>query len=226
MDFNNHIIMKFDIGGTEIIFSETMRNSVIVSCILVVLALIVNRALKNFTEVPKGFQNAIEMGVEAFSNLVDDSVGKKHSHFGNWYFTVFLYVLVSNYVGLLGLRSPTADLAVTFSLAVVTFVLIHYTGISKKKGEYFKGYLEPIAVFMPVNILSAIATPISLSFRLFGNILGGTIIMGLVYSMPIFIRIGIPAVLHLYFDIFAGAIQALIFTMLGLLFINEQIPEE
>lgn len=223
LDFNNHIVARFG----DFIFTETMRNQLVVSASLIVLAICVRMAMKNFTDRPKGFQNFVEFGIEMFQGLVNDTVGPKYAYYGNWYFTVFLFVLMSNYVGLVGLRAPTADLATTLALAIVTFVLIHFTGITKQKGGYFKGYLDPIAIFAPVNVLSAFATPISLSFRLFGNILGGTIIMGMLYAaLPKILNFIIPVPFHLYFDIFAGAIQAVIFTMLGLLFINEQIPEE
>lgn len=223
LDFNIQVIA---IWG-DFIFTETMRNQLIVSALLIILALIVNVKSKKFTDKPSGFQNAVELGVEMFQNLVYDTVGPKNAYYGNWYFTVFLFVIVSNYVGLLGLRAPTADLATTLALALVTFVLIHFTGITRQKGAYFKGYTDPLVIFTPVNILSAFSTPISLSFRLFGNILGGTIIMGMLYAaLPKFLSVVIPVPFHMYFDLFSGAIQAVIFTMLGLLFINEQIPEE
>lgn len=220
LDFNNHIIAE--VG--KFVITETIRNQLIVSAILIVFAICVRVALKNFTDRPSGFQNAVELLVEMFQGIVYDTVGKKYAYFGNWYFTVFLFVFCSNYIGLLGLRSPTADLGTTLPLAAVTFLLIHHIGITKQKSVYWKGYVEPLFIFAPVNLLSALATPVSLSFRLFGNILGGTIIMGMVYAfLPSIVRFVIPVPLHLYFDIFSGTIQAVIFTMLGLLFINERL---
>ena len=99
-------------------------------------------------------------------------------------------------------------------------------GIFKQKGGYFKSYLEPIPVMLPMNIISEISTPISLSFRLFGNILGGSIIMGMVYSLPTIFKLGIPGVLHIYFDVFAGCIQTVIFVMLSMTFIKDKIGDE
>ncbi|MCC8097911.1 MAG: F0F1 ATP synthase subunit A, partial [Eubacterium sp.] len=139
---------------------------------------------------------------------------------------VFAFILVSNLSGLIALRPPTADLATTAALALTTFVLIHFMGLITGKLGYFKGYLEPIPFLLPLNIISEIATPISLSFRLFGNILGGLIIMGLVYTLPIYVRFFIPGFLHMYFDVFAGCLQTFIFVMLSMTFIKDKIPDE
>ena len=144
---------------------------------------------------------------------------------GNWFFGVFVFVLVSNLSGLLGLRAPTADFCTTAAITLATFVMIHFMGIKTGKGGYFKGYLEPVPVLLPINIISELATPISLSFRLFGNILGGMIIMAMVYSLPRWLNFGIPAVLHIYFDVFAGCIQTVIFVMLSMTFIKDKITD-
>ena len=104
---------------------------------------------------------------------------------------------------------------------------IHGFGIKSKGLGYFKGFLEPVPFLLPINIVGELATPVSLSFRLFGNILGGTIIMGLVYAMfpKIVIFLGIPAALHCYFDVFAGALQAFIFVMLSMTFVSNAMDE-
>ena len=113
----------------------------------------------------------------------------------------------------------------TAAITLATFVMIHFMGIKTGKGGYFKGYLEPVPVLLPINIISELATPISLSFRLFGNILGGMIIMAMVYSLPRWLNFGIPAVLHIYFDVFAGCIQTVIFVMLSMTFIKDKITD-
>ena len=127
---------------------------------------------------------------------------------------------------------PTADLNTTLSLALMTFFLIHYNGIkSNGIGSYLKGYTEPMKLITPINIIGEIATPISLSFRLFGNLVGGMIIMSLIYSglasvsqglgigVPI-LQFGIPVVLHGYFDLFSGLLQTFIFAMLTMIFVS------
>ncbi len=216
---------RCNIGGFSFRFSETIISTWIIMAILIVLAIIVRIKLNSFKEVPEsGFQNFIETIVDTMDSFVTSNMGEKYKYFGNWFFGVFAFILLSNLSGLFALRPPTADLATTAALALTTFVLIHFMGIVTGKLGYFKGYLEPIFIMLPLNIVSEIATPVSLSFRLFGNILGGTIIMGLVYALPIYVRVGIPAALHIYFDVFAGCLQTFIFVMLSMTFIRDKIP--
>ena len=160
-------------------------------------------------------------------------MGQKYKSFCNWFFGVFCFIVTSNYIGLLSFRSPTADLATTLALSLSTFTLIHFMGIKVNGGAYFKGYIEPMPVLLPLNIIGEIATPISLSLRLFGNILGGTIIMGLINSAlsqgPILLQVvgfgAITPVLHAYFDVFAGFLQTFIFVILSMTFIKDKIGE-
>lgn len=227
LDFNNHIIATFKLFGIDIRFTDTILNTWIIMAILILFAIVVRIKLNKFKDVPEtGFQNFIEAIVEAMDSFVSSNMGIKYKYFGNWFFGVFAFVLFSNLFGLLSFRAPTADLATTGALAFTTFILIHFMGIMTAKGSYFKAYLEPVPFLLPINIISEFATPVSLSFRLFGNILGGTIIMGLVYSLPAYVKVGIPAALHVYFDVFAGALQTFIFVMLSMAFIGDKIPEE
>jgi F-type H+-transporting ATPase subunit a len=96
-------------------------------------------------------------------------------------------------------------------------------GIKTQGKKYFKGYLHPNPIFLPINLIGEFAKPLSLSFRLFGNILGGLIILQLMYSMlPLAFRFVLPNIGHIYFDLFAGALQAFVFTMLSLTFIYQK----
>ena len=91
-------------------------------------------------------------------------------------------------------------------------------------GGYMKGFTTPIPIMTPFNILSEIATPISMACRHFGNILSGTVMMGLIYGLlPIFLKLGLPAVLHIYFDLFSGAIQTYVFCMLTMVYVTDKI---
>lgn len=225
MDVESKIIHKFYPFGVEVWLTQTVVTTWVIIAALFVFALIVRIKLSGFKEKPSGFQNVIELMVESFGNFVHSAMGEKYSHFGNWFFGVFAFILVSNLSGLLGFRPPTADLATTASITLTTFVLIHFMGLITQKGGYFKSYLEPIPIMLPMNIISELATPVSLSFRLFGNILGGFIIMGMVYSLPIYCRFAIPSVLHVYFDVFAGCIQTVIFVMLSMTFIKDKIAD-
>ncbi len=220
MDFNNKfygIIEPFGIWITD-----TLITTWIVGAILIALAIYVNISVKKYNKIPKGFQNFIELIVETMDNFVISTMDKKYSYLGGWFFGIIAFILISNLSGLIGLRPPTADLAVTFALSITTFFLIHFLGITKSKGDYFKGYAEPVVFFAPLNIISEIATPISLSFRLFGNILGGLIIMGMLYEV---IPLVLPAVFHMYFDLFAGTLQSYIFVILSMTFIRSKLPD-
>ncbi len=157
-------------------------------------------------------------------------MGEDKIRFAPYIGTLMMYLAFANLAGLLAVRPPTADLNTTLALALMTFFLIHFNGLrSKGLLGYLKGFIEPFPMLLPINILGELATPISLSFRLFGNIVGGMIIMSLIYTalggaLTIggigFLQLGIPAVLHVYFDLFSGLLQTFIFAMLSMIFIS------
>ena len=220
MEFGIRAI-EYTIFGHKIVISETNIVTWLIILALVIFALIVRASLANFKEVPEsGFQNFIEVFVDFFDGLTESTMGKDKMGFSPYFLTIFTFMVIANLIGLLGLRPPTADLNTTFAFGLATFFMIHISGISRKGLGYFKGFLEPMPFLLPLNIIGELATPVSLSFRLFGNILGGLIIMGLYYGMlPIIATLGIPAVLHIYFDVFSGVLQSFIFTMLSMTFI-------
>ncbi|NMA83907.1 MAG: F0F1 ATP synthase subunit A [Epulopiscium sp.] len=227
MDFHNHNLWAIHIGEHEFWITNTIMNTWIIMGVLILLALAVRFSLKRFESTPKGFQNAVEALVEIFRNFTISTMGEKNKRFSAYFGSIFLFIMLSNLSGLVGLRPPTADLATTLSLALLTFVMIHYYGI-KTKGikAYLKGYFEPFAFLFPINLMGELATPVSLSFRLFGNLLGGTIIMTLYYSIPFWpMKLGIPAALHVYFDMFSGILQTFIFVMLSMTFVAGALEE-
>lgn len=134
-------------------------------------------------------------------------------------------MIVSNLSGLLGLRPPTADYGVTLPLGVITFILIQYNNIRYNKVGAFTGLFKPLPILFPINLIGEIAVPFSLSLRLFGNVVSGTVIMGLLYGLLSKFAIGWPGILHIYFDIFSGCIQTYVFCMLSMVFINDKLPE-
>ena len=220
--------IAFWIGDTPI--SETVVVTWIIMAAFIITAWLVTR---NFEKIPRGVQNAVETLVEVVTKFTTDTMGEKQRNFAPYMGTVFLFLLAANLIGLLGLRPPTADINTTFALSMSIFVTIHYNSI-KANGivSYIKGYFEPYPILVPMNILGDLATPISLGFRLFGNIVGGLIIMTLLYqalagfsgmlgltSIPIFQAI-IPVVFHVYFDMFSGILQSFIFVMLSMVFIG------
>ncbi len=226
LDVEAAVYAKFNIFGQEVWLTQTVVTTWVIMIALILIALILRIKMKNYKYKPEGSQNVVEFLIEMMDSFVKSAMTEKYAYFGNWFFGVFVFILVSNLCGLIGFRSPTADLCTTAGITLTTFFLIHFMGIKKGKGGYFKGYLEPLPLLLPMNIISELATPISLSFRLFGNILGGSIIMSMVYmALPVFASVGIPAVLHVYFDVFAGCIQTVIFVMLSMTFIKDKIPD-
>ena len=125
---------------------------------------------------------------------------------------------------LFGYRAPTSDITMTFAMSLITFALINYYGLKKKGvGGRIKSLASPTPIVFPMKIVSDIAVPVSMACRLFGNMLGGMIVMELLYSALGAFAIGIPSIIGLYFNVFHPLIQAFIFVTLTLTFINEAI---
>lgn len=215
--------ITLNLFGRQIYIPESIVNVYIVVILLLILAAIANRKVKEAdpNEKPSGFLNVIEMAVETVENLVKQTMGEKQAWFGPFIFTLIAFLLVANLFGLLGFTPPTSDYSVTLTLALITFTLTQFYGIKNKGlGGYLKSFTEPIALLTPLNIIGELANPISLSFRLFGNILSGVIIMSLVYNALGFIAPVITPALHAYFDVFSGLLQTFIFAMLTMVFIG------
>jgi F-type H+-transporting ATPase subunit a len=221
VEFNIDNLWVLKIGDIEVWITRTILNTWIIMLLLIALAIFVRIKLRKFEKTPKGFQNAIEAAIEIFDNFMRNTGGEKLLPLGQWFFTVFVFIFVSNISGVLGFRPPTADWTVTFAFSLATFILIQYMGIKYRKGEYLKSFFYPHPIFFPLNLIGELARPISLSFRLFGNVLAGLILMTMIYTLPPMIfRFGIPAVLHAYFDLALGALQTYIFCVLSLMFIR------
>lgn len=221
MDLNIDNLWVINIAGFEVWITETIVNTWLLMLLLIILAIVTRVKLRSFKEIPTGFQNAIEAVVEIFDNFATDSLGKKLSYVAPWYFMVFVFVLLSAFFSIFGLRAPTADWATTFAFAFATFVLMIVMGFKHRKGDYLKSFFAPHFLFFPINLLGELAKPISLSFRLFGNMLSGTIILTLYYALtPMLIQFGVPALLHAFFDIIIGALQTYIFVIISLMYIR------
>ena len=220
---NKNLGILFTIGDETIYLTQTFISTWVVMGLLIIFAVVVRIMLPRFKPVPGKFQNVVETLVETMSNFARTTMGPKLEVFGGIFFSLFAFIILSNFSGLFGLRPPTADLATTAALGMTIFFFIHFSGIYWQRGKYLKSYFEPVWVFFPINLVGEISRPISLSFRLFGNILGGYIILNLVYSMlPIVLRFIFPNILHAFFDIFAGSMQAFIFTVLSMTFIQQK----
>lgn len=221
--------LKYTLFGHEFWLTTTHIGLLIIMIALTVFAVICNRAIKkaNPYKKPGAFLNIIEYMVETFDNLTKTNMGEAHGYkFSNYIGTIFIFILIANISGLFGLRSPTADYGVTLALALMTFVLIHYNGFKYQKAKHVTNLFKPIFL-SPINIIGEIATPVSMSLRLFGNVLSGTVMLGLVYGLiPWFMTLAWPAFLHFYFDLFSGAIQTYVFCMLTMVFISNTFEEE
>lgn len=219
------------IAGNEFIIPDTIVNMWIMTFVLIILAMVVNSKLKKAKsdEVPSNFLNVVETIVEATDGLVETNMGKHNvKRFGPYIFTLAIFLAVANLSGLLGVSPPTSDYSVTLSLALITFFLTQYWGLKNSGGlgGYLKGFTEPMAFLTPLNVIGELANPISLSFRLFGNIMSGGIIMSLLYGALGYIAPIITAPLHAYFDVFSGLLQTFIFLMLTMIFVGGMEEEE
>ncbi|MDI9243066.1 F0F1 ATP synthase subunit A [Ruminococcus sp. YH-rum2234] len=223
-DFAIHGLVNYKLFGHSVWLTTTHVAMVIVTIVILIFAIAANRCMKKAKEVPTGFQNVVELIVEMLGKMVTTNM-KQPKKFLNYIGTLFLFILICNLSGLLGLRGPTADYGVTLCLGLITFCMIQYNGIKCQKMGHFKALFEPIPLFFPINLIGEIATPISLSLRLFANMLAGTIIMALWYGIiPIFIaKLGIPAFLHAYLDLFSGCIQTYVFCMLTMVYVDDKM---
>lgn len=219
-------VFSFYIGDTEIWITTSHICLLIVLLVLTVFALCANRAMKKASDVPGNFQNVVELAVEMLDNMIKGTMGKNATGFRNYIGTIFIFILFSNISGLLGLRPPTADYGVTFPLGILTFTLVTFNKFKHQKvSGVIKGLCEPWPFWAPINIIGDLAVPISLSLRLFANVLSGTIMMALIYGLLNWIALFWPAVLHVYFDMFSGAIQTYVFCMLTMTYISDAIGE-
>lgn len=223
-------LYSFRIPGIDYDFSITTTHvsMLLVTILILTLAIVarvkINKA--NASDTPGVFQNIIEIVVEMLGNMVEGVMGKNAGRFVNYLSTLFIFLIVSNLSGLFGLRPPTADYGVTLALGLITFILIQFNGIRKNGVKHFTALFQPIWFLFPINLIGEVATPISLSLRLFGNVMSGTVLMGLIYDLLYPYTVGYPALLHAYFDIFSGCIQAYVFCMLTMVFVNDKISDE
>ncbi len=204
-----------------------------VSVVIVLLCLLFRIfVFPKFKEKPEGLQNVMEICVEAVDSFTIKAVGKKASVFLSPYmFSIALFLIGCALTELLGLRAPTSDLTVTISLGLLTFVLLNVMGIKKLGiGGRLKNMGGPIAlmrvIMVPLKMVSDIAVPVSLGCRLFGNMLGGMIVMDLLKGALGGYASGLPAIAGLYFNLFHPLIQAYIFVTLSLTFIDEAMEGE
>ena len=192
--------------------------------------LLVRAAMSNLQLVPKGAQNLMEAYLSGVLQMGKDVMGAEDARrYVALIATIGLFVGIANLIGVIpGFEAPTGFLEMPLSLALVVFVYYNYEGI-RRQGvvKYFKHFLGPVWwlywLMFPIEIVSHFSRLVSLSFRLFGNILGGAIIILVVSSLVKFVLL--PIGLNLFFGMFVGSIQAFVFTMLALTYIGVEISE-
>ena len=221
--------------------TQTVITIFVSTVLLIILAFFIGRSLK---KRPGGFQVIVEKLVDMLYGLVEGTMGKHNLKFAPYIGTLFLSSIVCTLLGMTQiLRSATADISVTAAWALVTTGMVWYCNI-KNFGfkSWLKGFTEPIVVMTPMNIVSEIAQPVSLAFRHFGNVAGGGVLTALIYtalsglsslllgwlpgiigSIP-FLQVGIPAFLSIYFDLFSGFVQALVFSLLTMVYVGAANP--
>lgn len=226
----------------------TIHSSVMTSIIIVTLLIIFSFYAKRKIvtadpQNPTGLVKGLEVAVTTVNGMVSSTMGEKFSYFAPYIGTLITYIACANLISLTGLTAPTSDYNVTFGLAALTILYMHFKGF-RSKGilGYIKSSLfEPLPFMLPLNLIDLVAKPLSISLRLFGNILSGGILLSLVYSSLQAIPVGIirfsesvqfsvlgtvlTAVilpfLHAYFDVFVGLVQSYVFTLLTMIYISE-----
>lgn len=209
--------------------SPSIKSTIVVTIVLIIILLIISRKLNKYkyTDTPSGLILILEWLIGGINDMCKNTIGKNYRKVAPYIVTLALYLFVANISGLFGLTPPTASVSVTITLGLITFTLIQFTSF-KSSGilGYFKGYADPNPLFLPINIIGEIATPFSLGLRLFGNILSGSVIMAIFYSILGYAAVFVAPVFHCYFDIFSGYIQTLVFCTLTTIFIAGKMPEE
>lgn len=200
-----------------------MAESVVITWVimigLVLLSIVLVRNLK--VENVSKKQLALESAIGAIYGFFEDILGEHGKRYIPYLITVAIYIGVANLIGIIGLKPPTKDIGVTAALALMSIVLIEYSGIHGKGVRgFFRSFVEPMPLVAPLNVLEILIRPLSLCMRLFGNVLGAFVVMELV---KLILPLLLPIPFTLYFDIFDGLIQAYVFVFLTSLFMKEAI---
>jgi len=232
----------FTIPYLNINVTETVVDTWLVMAVITLICIWLTRNLKVVPTTRR--QIVAEKLVEMANNLVNNTMGERYKFLTPYIAALFASSIIGSLSSLVGLRPFTADLSTTLSWALLAFIMIQGNNIRLNGiGGWLKGFMEPVPFLLPLNIVSEIASPISMSFRHFGNIAAGMVITSLLYSalaalsrfvigwipnefvasIPIF-QLGLPAILSIYFDVFTSFLQAYIISMLTMVFVSGVDP--
>jgi F-type H+-transporting ATPase subunit a len=238
----NEVIFSFKLFNYDIDVYNSVVVMWIVMAVLIIFSILVSKKLET---IPKGIQNVIEILIDGINNFVKDIAGKHWKALTPYVGTVFIFLIVSNTISVfnvipkwnqlykitgfdffnklpnISLVPPTKDINVTVALGFMSVAMVMVSSIKQKKiSGWLKGYVEPVPVMLPMKILENFIRMLSLSFRLFGNVLAAFAIMEIIYlTIPLIL----PAALSIYFDLFDGILQAFIFVYLTLLYMAEAV---
>ena len=191
-------------------------------CVILILGIGAFLLTRNLKLKPNQTQSALEKLYQSIRELILGIMGDEYESFVPYIGTLMIYLLILNLTGLLGVKPPTADLSVTVSLAITTFLVVNLNAI-KKHGivAYGRGFMHPYAFMLPINIMERFVLLVSLSLRLFGNMMAAVVLVELVYSalgsIGVVAQFGSPIIVHAYFDLFDGALQMVVFSMLTMI---------
>lgn len=226
-----------------VLLTETIVNMWIVMALIVGLCIFLTRGMQVHARTKR--QIVAEFIVKKMNGMVQENMGPRFAGYAPFITALMSLSAFCSLSSLVGMYAPTSDLSVLLGWALLVFAMITYTKI-RTNGivGYIKGYTEPIVVLTPFNIISEIATPISMASRHFGNIASGSVITALVYAalaalshavfawlpgalseIP-FLQVGLPAILSIYFDLFSSCLQAFIFCMLTMMYIGAAAAED
>lgn len=237
-----HVFFTINLPFGGLPISEAQVNSWLVILSLFFFCLFLTHGLKT-TNISKR-QIAAEWIVEKVEGLVRSNMGEFFMGFGPYIAAILGLSACSSLLTLVGLFPPTSDINIVGGWALMTFFLITYYKFKAGPWIYIRSFGEPVPFLAPLNIISEVATPISMAFRHYGNVLSGSIISVLIAALLTtlsqlifgklpgvlgefpFLRIGLPAILSVYFDLFSGGLQAFIFSMLTMLYVSGGFPED
>ena len=230
-------------GNIGNLITQTTVSLFAVTILLMIIGIVGSR---NLSKRPGRLQVVTERLVNMLYGLVEDTMGKHNLHFAPYIGTLFLCSIFGSLIGTTAIfRSTTGDLSVTLAWALVTTGMVWYNNIKNFGfGAWLKGFTEPIVVMTPMNIVSEIAQPLSMAFRHFGNVAGGSVLTTLIYTSlavaskllfgwlpaaiasmcPPILQAGIPAFLSLYFDFFSAFVQAFVFCLLTMVYVAGACP--
>lgn len=212
-------------------YTVDITAGIVIEWVVILILCIAAYALtRNLKIKPTKTQAAVESVYERLRDFIVGTMGKEYESFVPYIGTLMIYLLVLNWMGAIGFRPPTSDVSITASFGLLTFLVVNINAV-RKNGllGYGKGLVHPFAVMLPLNLLERVLLPVTLALRLFGNMFAAVVLVDLVYeglgSIAVVAKLGLPIILHGYFDLFDGVLQMIVFSMLTMINIKT-IAEE